>query len=88
MLKKIKKEKIIKEYKVHEKDTGSAEVQIAIFTEQINQLTKHLKKHPKDNHSRRGLLKMVSKRKKLLDYLKEEDEKRYKKVVKSLGLKK
>ncbi|MFH0907021.1 MAG: 30S ribosomal protein S15 [bacterium] len=88
MLKTIKKSKIIKEYKIHEKDTGSSDVQIAIFTEQIEELTKHLKKHPKDNHSRRGLLKMVAKRRKLLDYLKNEDEKRYKKVIKKLGLKK
>ncbi|MFH1551452.1 MAG: 30S ribosomal protein S15, partial [bacterium] len=65
-----------------------SDVQIAIFTEQIEELTKHLKKHPKDNHSRRGLLKMVAKRRKLLDYLKNEDEKRYKKVIKKLGLKK
>jgi small subunit ribosomal protein S15 len=88
MLKPTKKSKLIEEYKIHEKDTGSSEVQIAIFTKQIKELTKHLKKHPKDNHSRRGLLKMVSKRKRLLDYLKKEDEKRYKKVIKKLGLKK
>jgi small subunit ribosomal protein S15 len=88
MLTPTKKSKVIKEYKTHDKDTGSAEVQIAIFTKQIEELAKHLKKHPKDNHSRRGLLKMVSKRKRLLDYLREEDEKRYKKVVKKLGLKK
>jgi small subunit ribosomal protein S15 len=88
MLKPKKKSKLIDEYKIHEKDTGSSEVQIAIFTKQIEELTKHLKKHPKDNHSRRGLLKMVMKRKRLLDYLKKEDEKRYKKVVKKLGLKK
>ncbi len=87
MLKTTKKSKLIKEHKAHEKDTGSSEVQIAIFTEQIVELTKHLKKHPKDNHSRRGLLKMVSKRKRLLDYLKKEDEKRYKKIIKKLGLK-
>lgn len=88
MLKTTKKTKIISEYKKHEKDTGSAEVQIAIFTEEISQLTKHLKKHPKDNHSRRGLLKMVAKRKRLLDYLKVNDEKKYKSVVRKLGLKK
>ncbi len=87
MLKPTKKNKIIKEHKVHDKDTGSSEVQIAIFTKQVEELTKHLKKHPKDNHSRRGLLKMVAKRKRLLDYLKSEDEKRYKKVIKKLGLK-
>lgn len=88
MLKPTKKSKIIKEYKTHEKDTGSSDVQIAIFSKQIEELAKHLKKHPKDNHSRRGLLKMVVKRRKLLDYLQKEDEKRYKKVIKKLGLKK
>ncbi len=87
MLKPTKKTKIIKEYKVHDNDTGSSEVQIAIFTKQIEELTKHLKKHSKDNHSRLGLLKMVAKRKRLLDYLKSEDEKRYKKIIKKLGLK-
>ena len=87
MLKPKQKTKIITKHKTHEKDTGSSEVQIAIFTEQISQLAKHLKKHPKDNHSRRGLLKMVAKRKKMLDYLKDENEKRYKKIVKKLELK-
>lgn len=88
MLTKRKKSTVIKGYKRHEKDTGSAEVQIAILTEQIKELTAHLKKHPKDNHSRQGLLKMVSKRRRLLDYLKNEDEKRYKKLIKELELKK
>lgn len=88
MLTPKEKQKIIEKYKLHEGDTGSSEVQIAIFTEQIEQLTKHLKKHPKDNHSRRGLLKMVAKRKKLLDYLKDEDEKRYNSIVRKLKLKK
>ena len=88
MLTKTKKTKIIKEFKVHDKDTGSPEVQVALLSEQINQLTSHLKKNQKDNHSRRGLLKMVMKRKKLLDYLKNEDEKRYHSVIKKLGLKK
>jgi small subunit ribosomal protein S15 len=88
MLKTTKKSKIISEYKQHDKDTGSAEVQIALFTEEIKQLTSHLKKHAKDNHSRRGLLKMVSKRRRLLDYLKNEDEKKYNKIIKKLGLKK
>ncbi len=87
MLKPKKKTKIIKEAKVHDQDTGSAEVQISLFSEQIKELAKHLKKHPKDNHSRRGLLKMVAKRKRLLDYLKREDQKRYNKIVKKLGLK-
>ncbi len=88
MLKKTKKKKIIEEHKVHETDTGSAEVQIAILTEEIKKLTSHLKKHPKDNHSRRGLLGMVSRRKKLLDWLKSENEKRYNKIIKKLELKK
>ena len=87
MLKPSKKSKIIGEYKTHDKDTGSSEVQIAILTKQIEELAKHLKKHPKDNHSRRGLLKMVAKRKKLMDYLKKENEKSYKKIAKKLGLK-
>jgi len=86
MLTPTEKSKIISKYKIHNKDTGSAEVQIAIFTEEIKRLTTHLKKHPKDNHSRRGLLKMVSKRKKLLDYLAKEDEKRYKSIVKKTTL--
>jgi len=88
MLTPQEKNKIIQKYKLHEKDTGSCEVQIAIFTEQIKQLAEHLKKHPKDNHSRRGLLQMVAKRKRLLDYLKEEDRSRYTRLVKKLGLKK
>jgi small subunit ribosomal protein S15 len=87
MLTPRKKSAIIKKYKLHERDTGSPEVQITILTEQIKELTAHFKKHPKDNHSRRGLLKMVSKRKRLLDYLKTENEKRYNKMVRELGLK-
>jgi small subunit ribosomal protein S15 len=88
MLKRTDKEKLIKGHQTHETDTGSSEIQIAIFTEQIKQLTDHLKKHPKDNHSRRGLLKMVAKRKRLLDFLQKEDEKRYHSIIKKLGLKK
>ena len=87
MLKPSKKTKIIGEYKTHDKDTGSSEVQIAILTKQIEELAKHLKKHSKDNHSRRGLLGMVAKRKKLLDYLKGDNKRSYNKVVKKLGLK-
>ena len=82
------KSKIVKNYKVHETDTGSSEVQIALLSEEIGSLSGHLKTHPKDNHSRRGLLKMVSKRKKLLDYLGQTDEKRYHTIVKKLGLRK
>jgi len=83
-----KKLNIVKKYKIHEKDTGSTEVQVAILTEEIKELIAHLKKHPKDNHSRRGLLGMVSKRRRLLDYLKDENEKRYDKLIKAMGLKK
>lgn len=88
MLKAAKKSKIVKDFELHDEDTGSADVQIAILTKEMEELAKHLKKHPKDNHSRRGLLKMVSKRRSLLNYLMEEDEKRYKKVIRKLGLKK
>lgn len=86
-LTKQKKTKVIETTKIHEKDTGSPEVQIALFTEKIKSLTSHLKKNKKDNHSRRGLLKMVSKRKKLLGYLKIKDAKRFKKLASALGLK-
>ncbi|MBM3206545.1 MAG: 30S ribosomal protein S15 [Candidatus Staskawiczbacteria bacterium] len=88
MIKKEKKLKLIKEHSIHEKDTGSADVQIALLSQEIDSLVLHLKDHPKDTHSRRGLIRMVVKRKKLLAYLKKEDEKRYKDVVKKLGLKK
>ena len=88
MLTKHKKAKIIEKHKVHKTDTGSAEVQIAILSEEIKHLTDHLKQHPKDNHSRRGLLSMVSKRRKLLEWLENENEKRYKKLIKELELKK
>ena len=82
------KQKVIEKYKLHEKDTGSSEVQIALITEEIKRLTTHLKDHPKDTHSRRGLLKMVSKRQALLKYLSDEDEKRYSSIIKKIGLKK
>ncbi|TRZ77504.1 30S ribosomal protein S15 [bacterium] len=88
MIKKDIKEKIIKQNAQHTKDTGSVEVQTAILTKQITELSEHLKTHKKDNHSRRGLLKMVSKRRKLLSYLSKDDEPRYKKLIKKLGLKK
>ncbi len=80
------KQKVIEKFKIHETDTGSADVQVAVLTEEIKRLTDHLKIHRKDNHSRRGLLKMVSKRKSLLDYLMREDPKRYSSVTKKLGL--
>jgi len=82
------KQKLIKDVQVHETDTGSPEVQISLLSEEIVRLTGHLKTHQKDNHSRRGLLKMVSKRKSLLDYLNHTDKKRYNGIVKKLGLRK
>ncbi|OIO44413.1 MAG: 30S ribosomal protein S15 [Parcubacteria group bacterium CG1_02_36_42] len=88
MLTPEEKEKLIKKYKIHDFDTGSPEVQIALLTEEIRRLLLHLKKHPKDFHSKRGLLKMVSKRRRFLSYLKEEDEKRYNSLIKKIGLKK
>ena len=88
MLKQKEKEKLIQESKIHDADTGSADVQIVLLSEEIKQLLSHLKKHPKDLHSKRGLLKMVSKRRSLLNYLKKEDIKRYNSTIKKLGLKK
>lgn len=87
MIKKEKKSKIIEKHKLHSKDTGSAKVQVALLSERIEELSDHLKTHKKDFHSRRGLLKMVSKRRKLLDYLKENDTRSYSKVIKEVGLK-
>lgn len=81
------KEKVTGGVKRHDKDTGSPEYQIAMFTERIKKLTSHLKKNKKDFHSRRGLLKMVAKRRKLMAYLEKNDEKSYKKIIKELGLK-
>jgi len=86
MLTTEEKLQIIKKYNIHETDTGSAEVQVALLTEEIQRLLEHLKENKKDNHSRRGLLKMVSKRRKLLKYLQNEDEKKYNELVKKLGL--
>ncbi len=88
MLKPEEKLKIIKKYQVHERNTGSPEIQIALLAEEIKRLVLHLKKHPKDLHSKRGLLKMVSKRRKLLAYLKEKDKKRYNDFIKKIGMKK
>jgi len=81
-----RKSALIKEYGTKEGDTGSPEVQIAILTERISNLTGHFKSHVKDNHSRRGLLKMVALRRSLLDYLKSRDEGRYRKVIERLGI--
>ena len=85
---KERKEEIIKTYKRDEKDTGSPEVQVALLTERITELTEHLKVHKKDNHSRRGLLKMVGKRRNLLNYLAKKDIERYRVIVEKLGLRK
>lgn len=81
----VKKE-IIQKFQVHERDTGSPEVQIALLTERINYLTEHLKIHKKDHHSRRGLLKMVGQRRALLNYLKRRDPMRYRAIIDKLGL--
>ena len=85
---KERKQEVINTYKREEKDTGSPEVQIALLTERINELTEHLKIHKKDNHSRRGLLKMVGKRRNLLNYLAKKDINRYREIVEKLGLRK
>ena len=81
-----RKQELIKEFALQEGDTGSPEVQVAILTERITNLTEHFKSHKKDNHSRRGLLKMVSQRRRLLDYVKAGDEERYKDLIKRLGI--
>ncbi len=88
MLTKERKTEIITSFKTHEMDTGSPEVQIAILTERINYLTEHFKTHEKDHHSRRGLLKMVSKRRRLLDFLKDDDHTRYRAILKKLNIRK
>ncbi len=85
---KEKKQEIIAAYKTHESDTGSPEVQIAILTTRINELTEHLKANKQDHHSRRGLLKMVGHRRNLLGYLKEKDIERYRAIIDKLGLRK
>lgn len=81
-----RKNEIINEYKVHDKDTGSPEVQIAVLTEEINTLNEHLRIHKKDHHSRRGLLKMVGRRRNLLTYLRNKDVTRYRELIQKLGL--
>ncbi|NLD11659.1 30S ribosomal protein S15 [Aminicella lysinilytica] len=88
MITKEKKQAIIKEYATKEGDTGSPEVQVAILTARINELNEHLADHKKDHHSRRGLLKMVGKRRNLLNYLKELDIERYRSLITRLGLRK
>ncbi len=86
MLATDKKQEIINAYKLHESDTGSPEVQIAILTERIIYLTDHFKTHKKDHHSRRGLLKIVGQRRRLLDYVKRKDVERYKVIIQKLGI--
>ncbi len=88
MLHPIKKSEIIEQYRTHESDTGSPEVQIALLTERIQELTEHFKIHAKDHHSRRGLLKLVSQRRRQLDYLRKVDVERYRGLIKRLGLRK
>ena len=85
---KEEKEAILKEYATHEGDTGSPEVQVAVLTARIQELTEHLKNHPKDHHSRRGLLKMVGHRRNLLNYLKKKDVERYRACIEKLGIRK
>ena len=87
MLTKRVKSRVISEHRTHEKDTGSAQVQIGVLSRRIDELAAHLKKNQKDHHSRRGLLKMVSKRRRLLAYLKKNQPKEYERVAKKLGLK-
>ena len=86
MIEKEKKQSIIEEYKTHDADTGSTEVQVAVLTARIRELTAHMKEHNKDFHSRRGLLIMVGKRRKLLQYLKKKDFMRYQTLIQRLGL--
>lgn len=87
-LAKERKEEVIKDYQLKEGDTGSPEVQVALLTNRIAHLTEHFKSHPKDHHSRRGLLKMVGQRRRLLTYLKKNDPQRYRSLIEKLGLRK
>jgi small subunit ribosomal protein S15 len=86
MASRDEKRTIVEEYRTHDNDTGSAEVQVALLTREINELTEHLKSHKKDHHSRRGLLLKVGRRRRLLNYLKQEDIERYRTLIKRLGL--
>lgn len=85
---KVQKQSLINDYRLHEGDTGSPEVQIALLSTRINYLTEHFKIHKKDHHSRRGLLKLVSQRRRLLDYLKDSNKERYDRVIDRLGIRK
>ena len=82
------KEQVIRDYRLHETDTGSAEVQVALLTHRIKQLTEHFKDHAQDHHSRRGLLKLVGRRRRLLDYMKSQDLERYRTTIERLGIRK
>jgi small subunit ribosomal protein S15 len=88
VLETVKKQEIISQFRTHDGDTGSPQVQIAILSERIGELTEHFKTHAKDHSSRRGLLKLVSKRRRLLDYLKQHDADRYREVIGKLGIRK
>jgi len=88
MLHPEKKSELVSKFKVHDKDTGSPEVQVALLSERISYLTEHFKTHKKDHHSRRGLLKLVGQRRRLLDYLKGKDVARYRKLIDGLGIRK
>lgn len=85
---RVTKERVIQDFRVHEGDTGSPEVQVALLTNRITELTEHFKTHTKDHHSRRGLLKLVGRRRRLLDYLKGQDLERYRTTIERLGLRK
>jgi small subunit ribosomal protein S15 len=87
-LAKQAKEQIVSDFRTHESDTGSPQVQVALLSKRINDLTEHFKTHKKDNHSRRGLLKLVSQRRRLLDYLRRKDAERYREVISRLGIRK
>jgi small subunit ribosomal protein S15 len=82
------REQIIRDYRVHDSDTGSTDVQVALLTHRINELTEHFKTHVKDHHGRRGLLKLVGQRRRLLDYLKSQDAERYRQLIDRLGIRK
>ena len=88
MLATEKKKEVVEKYRVHKSDTGSPEVQVALLSERIKELTEHFKVHKGDHHSRRGLLKMVGRRRRLLEYVKKKDMERYKSLIKRLGLRK
>ncbi len=87
-LDKAKKQEIVNQFRLHETDTGSPEVQIALLSERLNSLTEHFRTHKKDHHSRRGLLKLVGQRRKILEYLKKNDKGKYEKLIGELGLRK